>query len=574
MMSPKKWEKRDGSMSIEEVVARNTGMSIEAFLNPQKYMVIAGLQDAASAIQEALKNGTRITIYGDYDVDGITSTTILYIMLSAMGCAKVDVILPRRFTEGYGLSMKGVDRISDGLLLTVDNGISAVDQIAAARAKGLKVVVLDHHLGRDDGRIPDADVIVDPHVIKGSDFEHYCGAGIAFKLACILIKNNTLLLKKLCALAAIGTVADVMPLVSDNRAIVTKGLEYMNQGIVVPGLAALLTKLDLAHVSEGDIGFKIGPVLNAAGRMYDDGAARAFRVLADPSAENALKGAEELIQTNEARKEAVAEGYALCEQIIEEHALFADAPLLIYTPADAPIHLSEGIVGILAGRLAEKYKVPSIVMTETHDGTKFKGSARSYGDIHLKALLDTAADCLAGYGGHAGAAGLSCEKERVEELRSVLIDNLAKMGPISTEDPNTVYYDLEVNAHQLPAVLEKLKLFAPYGEGNPAPVFKVNGIRLTPRAGKFYRLMGNKGQHIKLFGTNYDVVGFDLAPQYQAEEEPMYFDAVGMISENRFQSTVTPQLEMMDFHTRPAAKNVSPLASALAERMKSRGFIK
>lgn len=565
------WKKKDASaLSIEAIVERNTGIPIETFLHPPMYEFVVGLREAADVIMRAVINGVKITIYGDYDCDGITATAILFWMLKTLGCENIDIILPKRFSEGYGLSMKGVDRINEGLLITIDNGVSAVDEIAAAKAKGLEVVVLDHHLMREDGKVPDADVIVDPSAIPGSDFSHYCGAGIAYKLANILL-DDAKMLDKLSALAAIGTVADVMPLIGDNRNIVIKGLNQLNNGPNLPGVYALLQHLELYTVTEMDIGFKLGPIVNAAGRMHDAGAAEVFELLVCTDKKQCMEMAATLTAINEERKAVVTQGVEVCEKLIENGCMYGNEIMLLFTTKDDPVQLHEGVVGVLAGRIAEKYKVPAVVLTEI-EGGMLKGSGRSYGGIHLKKVLDTASDILARYGGHAGAAGISVPLNRVYELEDRLQETMAQMEKDPTADPDTLYYDLEVNAHQLPAVMEKLKRFAPFGEGNPRISFKVNKVRLLPRVGKFYRLMGAEGQHIKLFGQGCDLVGFDMTQKYREMDEPLFVDAVGYISENHFGSNVTLQVEMEDLRSAQTATAKSPLAAMLEKKMKERGF--
>ena len=567
----KTWIKKGDAKSIEEVISRNTGLSIEEFMNPSPKVFIGGLYEAGGVIMDAILDDEQITIYGDYDFDGVASTSILYLMLLSLGHTKVDVILPKRFSEGYGLSSQGVARIDSGLLITVDNGISAIDQIAEAKAKGLKVVVIDHHLPREDGVLPTAaDVIVDPNAIPGSDFCGYCGAGLSFKLACLLLDDQDLI-EKLSTLAAMATIADVMPLVGDNRNIVLRGLQNINAGNNLPGVSALLEKLNMSYVTEGDVGFKLGPIVNAAGRMRDAGAAEAFNLLVR-DAMYARAAAEELIQLNEARKEVVSRGMEICEDRISADCLFGDKLLLVYTRNSDPENLHEGVVGVLAGRLVEKYKVPVIVLAETEKGI-LKGSGRSYGDVHLKELLDTAADILVGYGGHAGAAGLSVSCENVEELRDRLNGAMDMYSEGEATDETSVeYFDLEVYAHQVGAVMDKLKRFGPYGEGNPRIRFKIHNVRLMPVQGKFYRLMGNNGQHIKLFGQHCDLVGFDMAQQYRDANEPLTVDALGYISENRFGSKVTLQVELVDFAVKTPAPPKSPLANTLAAKMKASGF--
>lgn len=566
------WKKRDASITIEAVIERNTGIPIAEFLAPPTNPFIACLADAADIIMRAVVNGVKITIYGDYDCDGITASAELFWTLKTLGCENIDVILPKRFSEGYGLSMKGVDRINEGLLITIDNGIAAVDEIAAAKAKGLEVVVLDHHLLREDGKIPEADVIVDPSAIPGSEFSSYCGAGIAYKLACILL-DDPAILDKLSALAAIGTVADVMPLVGDNRNIVIKGLKQLNNGPNLPGLYALLQHLEMHTVTEMDIGFKLGPIINAAGRMHDAGAAEVFELLVCEDKKTCLEMAATLTAINEERKEVVKQGETICEKLIEEGCMYGNQIFLLFTTKDDPVQLHEGVVGVLAGRIAEKYKVPTIVLTEI-EGGMLKGSGRSYGGIHLKKVLDSATDILARYGGHAGAAGVSVSLDRVYDLQDRLLETMETVEKDSSEEPDTLYYDIEVNAHQLPAVMEKLKRFAPFGEGNPRILFKVNNTRLLPRGGKFYQLMGDNGQHVKMFGKGYNLIGFGMAQKYRDASEPMTMDVVGYISENHFGPSVTLQVELADFEAAKMSHPQSALAEMLAKKMKEHGFQK
>lgn len=566
----KTWIKKDDAKSIEEVVSRNTGLPIEEFMNPPQKAFISGLVEAGGVIMDAVIDEEPITIYGDYDFDGVASTAILYLMLVNLGHSNINVILPKRFSEGYGLSSQAVARIESGLLITVDNGISAVEQIEEAKAKGLRVVVIDHHLPREDGKLPSAaDVIVDPHAVPGSDFSGYCGAGLSFKLASLLLDDQDVL-EKLSTLAAMATIADVMPLVGDNRNIVIRGLRNINAGNNLPGVAALLSNLNMSYVTETDVGFKLGPIINAAGRMRDAGAMDAFNLLVRDEM-YARAAAEGLIQLNEARKEVVSRGMEICEERISADGLFGDRVLLVYTRNSDPENLHEGVVGVLAGRLVEKYKVPVIVLAETEAGI-LKGSGRSYGDIHLKELLDTASDVLVGYGGHAGAAGLSVMPANVELLRDKLNSAMESIAPGATEEEVSVeYFDLEVYSHQVGAVMEKLKRFGPYGEGNPKIRFKIHNVRLMPNQGKFYRLMGN-GQHIKLFGQHCDLIGFDMAQQYKDAKEPLTVDVLGYIGENRFGSKVTLQVEMLDFAAKASTTNKSPLANALAAKMKANGF--
>ena len=253
-----KWVKRDENLnSIKEIISKRD------FSVPEKWSFVRNMHEAVLLTKKCIREGMHITIVGDYDCDGITSSSNLklsilrYISILNTG-NKVDVIIPDRYKEGYGLNMSIVDRIKSGLMITVDNGIAAVEQIAKAKKKGLTVIVIDHHLIRDDGLVPEADVVVDPH-IDDSEFQDYCGAGLAYRFAEELIPNDPLL-PKLLSLAAIGTIADVMPIIRDNRRLVIEGLKLIANRIVPYGLNLMLDCLEIdEYVNEEDIGFHIGP---------------------------------------------------------------------------------------------------------------------------------------------------------------------------------------------------------------------------------------------------------------------------------------------------------------------------
>lgn len=560
------WKKRDNAQTIKEVIERNTGYESTVFLNPKEKYYIKNLVPAARMIVEAVQKQIPITVYGDYDADGITSSSILYLMLKHFGHNDVTVKLPRRFSDGYGLSEKVLDSIENGLLITVDNGISAVEAINSAKEKGLNVLVLDHHLLRDDGAIPNADVIVNPSAIPGSEFNSYCGAGLAYKLASVLMKDKHYL-KKLSCLAAIGTVADVMPLIEDNRNIVIEGLKNINDNIMPKGLSQLMTELGLYCIDEGDIGFKIGPILNAAGRLYDDGAMMSFSLLTSDS-DDTQSMAHKLIQINEERKEAVSVGMEACEQIIAEQCLYGEYPLVIYTTNEDTYHFPEGIVGIIAGRVAEEYKCPVIVLTETEEGI-LKGSGRSYGDVNLKDMLDNASECLLKYGGHAGAAGLSLEIDMLEKFKDILQESAIRP---SVDDSDVIFYDLEISASDIEVTIKDILQYAPFGQGNPMPILKITMNKLVPKAGAFYKSMGAEGQHIKMFADKYSIIAFDKTEDYRNIGEPLTVDAVGSLSVNTFGSNSEIQLEAMDFVASQSGQKRTMLADLLANELSKKGM--
>lgn len=560
------WKKKDTAASVVEVALRNTGLTKDEFFHPTVAPYIDHLEDALCAIMDAVDRCKKITIVGDYDCDGVTASAILYRLLhDGFQYSKVSVRLPKRFSEGYGISPAIIDEIDTGMVITVDNGIAALPAIKAAREKGLDIVIIDHHLPSNDilSEIKKyADVIVDPHTEENSMFKNYCGAGLAYRLACLSGCFNAKQLNELSALAAIGTVADVMPLVGDNRNIVIQGLTAINDREVPAGLNALLDYLGLEVVEESDIGFKIGPIINACGRMEDAGSERPFKLLAYDDFSLTLP--EILVEINEQRKDAVRYHMERIDLLIAENCLFGDNPMVIY-PGDEQEPFPEGIVGILAGKVAEKFRVPAFVLTPSTDKDVLKGSGRTFGDVNLKGLLDKGADYIMKYGGHAGAAGLSVRKDSVEKLKEVMASVMSEFTQ-SEETENT--YDLEVSAADIETVIKEVRQCAPYGEGNPRPIFKIKDYRLTPKAGRFYTTMGPKQQTVKLFGGNSSAIGFDMFQQYEDAGEPTVLDIFGYLSTNHFAGKSETQIEICDFEV-AEKKPESTLAILLKSRMKT-----
>lgn len=554
------WKKRGSETTIKEVVLRNTGLSEIDFLFPNRDPVIENLEQAVKFITEAVRNKEHITVMGDYDADGITASAILYrLLVEGFGYKDITMRFPKRFSEGYGLKMTVIDEISSGLLITVDNGIAAVDEIAAAKEKGISVVVIDHHLPNPDKGLPNADVVVDPNALPNSEFSGYCGAGLAYKTALKSGVCSPKLLSSLLSLAAIGTVADVMELVGDNRNIVISGLQAINDGTIPIGLADLLEKLDLYEINETDIGFKIGPIINACGRLYDDGAKFPFYLLALDNYNPKLP--ERLIEINEQRKTIVKNGLNSAEMIIAQTCLYGDSPMIVY--AEKTFH--EGVVGIIAGKLAEKFKVPVFVLTEADEPDVLKGSGRSYGDFNLKELLDKVSDLMIGYGGHAGAAGLSLKKENLELLRETMKSEVEKSG--YSEADEQLYYDLEIKPNEIEDSIKELNTYAPFGQGNPKVLFKVRGYKLMPRNGKFFQIMGD-GSIIKLFGDNSLAIGFGLTQKFDDEGQPMSVDLYGNLGINKFNHKDEIQVELNDFERTASQNQGSSLANLLSQRMK------
>lgn len=539
------WIKRGNARNITEAVKNISQLTLAEVSLPVEIpsVSIMGMEEAGDRIMKAVRDKSPITIVGDYDADGITSTAILWHLLRYLGVTP-STRLPRRYSEGYGLSMTVVDEISSGVVVTVDNGIAAIDQIKAAKEKGLTVIVLDHHLPGEE--LPDADILVDPHIApEQSGFSDYCGAGLAYKLAQLLVADEEFL-KKMCALAAVGTVADVVPLVGDNRVIVKEGLQYINRHVIPVGLLALMNAVGAQEVDEQTIGFTIGPLLNAPGRLRDDGATESLKVLITEDYAEAEKKSFELIETNNMRKDLLKEGMARAREILQAEGKMDKNPICIFDPK-----LQTGLAGLVAGRLAEEYKTPAIVLTMAEESGEVKGSARSYGEVHLKHLLDEASECLSHYGGHAGAAGLSLPEKNLDKLSQRLEELLA--GYVRP-DGSEIFYDLEITAQEIPLVIADLSRFAPFGEANPRPVIRIDNILLLPQAGKLYRTMGDNEEHIRLLGKDFSVIGFNLRDEYLRQGEPDTINALGYLSQSSFMGNRRTELEAIVFEGKEAPK--------------------
>lgn len=499
-------------------------------------------------------------IVGDYDADGITATAILLEMLQYLG-ANASYHLPHRFTEGYGTPVSVIERSSADVLITVDNGITAFDAIKTAKEKGMIVLVLDHHVPGD--ALPDADVIVDPHVDPDkSDFTDYCGAGLALKLAELLVGEDDVpeakaFLARATVYAMIGTIADVMPLIGDNRRIVKDGLciARKENNLLSLGLRTIIKEAGIYDISEEDVAFKLAPLLNAPGRMYDDGANYSLLALTSEDYTTSKANAEKLAEINSQRKSAVDIVYQQADAIIRSTMCGGKAPICLYLP-----HINEGIIGIVTGKIAEAYRIPAFVFTDSAEPGILKASGRSYGRVNLKELVDSAADLLVRYGGHSGAAGLSVTVENFDAFTSRMQSKLEGYNP---EECDELFYDLEIRPDQVVSAYEELKKYAPFGQGNPAPIFLVRDIPLSPRMGSHYKTMGQSNSHLKLFGNGFSIVAFGEAERYHAEAEPMRVNVVGTISENAFQYAREKQIGALDWMPAPNKVKTSPLMEAL-----------
>ena len=552
------WQKRGNATTILEAILARAEASEEELLAPcpAPPEAIDGIPAAADLIVRcALQWDMPVVIVGDYDADGVTATAILVKLLHHFGVSP-RAIIPRRFTNGYGITHSLVEGISHSLLITVDNGIAAVEPIQAAKAAGNVVLILDHHLPQAE--IPPADVIVDPHLHpERNGYEHYCGAGLAYKLAEYLCREESSQEKKdlffdLLVLACLGTLADVMPLTGDNRRLVMSGLAVINRDSwyhqLSPGLKSVLD-LSPRPYTEDTIKFQTAPILNATGRLFDAGSASVLKALITTEPAAAAGYAAKMKAINQRRKDLVAQWLAAVE---EAAAGQEEAPILLVRCQGIP----EGIVGIVAGKLSEAHQRPAFVFSDIASAPGLlRGSGRTYGDFDLSPLIPVVTPFAESAGGHAGAAGITVSEGQYGPMGQAITQWAQDNRPPAADD--TLYYDLDVTEADLPAVLSVLKAHAPYGPGAEKPVLALRGLRLQTRGGQCYRLMGKGHEHLKLFGQVSDAVGFDLTAAYLDLGCPGTVDLLGVVEENQFLGKTSLQFQ---FHAiRPCVETTQPL---------------
>lgn len=440
---------------------------------------LTDMEKGVSIIQDAIAAGKHIRIIGDYDVDGVTSTYIFYKGLIGLH-AKCDKFIPHRIKDGYGLHENAIRRArEDGVevILTCDNGIAAADAVSLAKEFGMTVVVTDHHevpfVQEPDGRryiLPAADAVIDPKRPEDHVFKEICGAVVAWKFTGRLYKRfgmeDEFRNSDFLEMASLGTVCDVMDLQKDNRAIVKAGMKKMQITNNV-GLQALMEVLGLKDkiLKSYDYGFKIGPCINAEGRL--DTANEAFNLLMETDHKKALDKAEEMRKLNVERQDLTKSGMEDAFRIVDTE-MKNDKVLVVYIPG---IH--ESIAGIIAGKVRERYNKPAIVLTNG-DGDFLKGSGRSIEAYSMFEKLSEVRGLMLGFGGHPLAAGLSLKKENLEEFRKQLN---VRCGLTEADFVAKVMIDVVMPVDYLTeGFIRQLDILEPFGKGNEKPVFAQQNV--------------------------------------------------------------------------------------------------
>jgi single-stranded-DNA-specific exonuclease len=451
---------------------------------------LPAMDAAVDAVRATIADGGTIAIYGDYDADGVTACAMLTRCLRAAGATVIPYI-PNRMTEGYGLHAAALAELAargTRCVITVDCGTSSVD-VALGRPANMRLVVTDHHLALAPGGSPPqlapADALVNPK-LPGSTyaFDGLAGAGVAFKLVQALESRGVVPEGSADAslgLAALGTIADMMPLRGENRVIVRDGLPRIAD---LPGLRALCEVAGIAPPPRGtDIAFAVGPRINAAGRMEDARLALELCLCDDP--DEAARLAADLDTQNRLRQQAVALALAQAEEQVAD--IPEDAAAIVLGDAGWPM----GIVGLVAGRLAERYARPTFIACL--DPMEAKGSARSAGGVHIVKALDGAATSLLRYGGHAAAAGFSLEASRFDEFRDLVAASVGEQNA-EVERMRDFAVDCEISGVDVtPELCQALDQLEPSGQGNPAPLLAVRGAKVLGTS-----TFGSDGQHVRV----------------------------------------------------------------------------
>ena len=525
-----------------------------------------GMSGAVELMKNSILNGEKILIVGDYDVDGVISTYILYTAIKRCG-GDVNFHIPDRIKEGYGINESIIRKASEDkvdIIITCDNGIAAIDQVKLAKELGIKVIITDHHdvpfIEENEERkyvVPDADFVINPKQENCNyKFDKICGAGVAYKFIECLYEEfniNKEELYDLLQYVAIATVCDVVDLTSENRIIVKEGLKRINNTSNI-GLRALFkeTGLEEKIITVYTLGFVIGPSINASGRLEQ--AEWALKMLLSDNEIEAKELAEKLNDLNKERQELTKEGLEEAIEIIEKNNMTKDKVLVVYLE---DVH--ESIAGIIAGRVREKYNLPTIILTKAHDGAK--GSGRSIEEYNMFEELLKCKDLLGKFGGHPMAAGMSIPNENIDEFRN----RLNNVTTLTDEDiiPK-VSIDMGLSLSQINyELIDQISLLEPYGKANPKPTFGMKKLKVVEA-----RILGKNRNVLKLKLTDGrlyiegiyfgDIEGFENSVKdelgeieynkvFSGASNNLYLDIICMPDINEFNGNKKVQLVISNY---------------------------
>jgi single-stranded-DNA-specific exonuclease len=512
--------------------------SLELLHDP---FLMEGMETAVSRVKDAIQKHETILVFGDYDVDGTNGAAMLYLVLRALG-ASVFFHIPDRFKEGYGISKHGIDRAQElrsTVLIAVDCGITAVEQVEYARSLGIEVIICDHHEPSD--KIPDACAVLDPLMPSCPyPFKYLSGCGVAFKLLQGLARSYRRedLPYDYLDFVSLASTADIVPLIDENRTLVRLGLDQINLN-PRPGIRALIERsgLKLGQLNTGQVVFVLAPRINAAGRL--GAASRAVELLTCTEEATAQELALVLEEENQNRRKIDEEMFTRAQQLVEQYLdLENDAAIVLHQETWHP-----GVIGIVASRLVEKYYRPTVMLT-TVDGV-VKGSARSVAGFDIYQALKKVEDKLLQFGGHRYAAGLAVEAERLDEFREAFNAVVKELLPDELRTPE-IHIDIPLDLKEItPKFIRLLKQFAPFGPQNMRPVFLTHAVEVVGSG----RIVGKDHLRFKVRqdGIVLDAIGFNLGrflPQLAPGRKDLQL--VYSVEESEWNGETFPQLKVKD----------------------------
>lgn len=516
----KRLQKSDIASLLKERFKDDSCQNISQIPSPT---MLKDIKKAAKRINRAILDGEKIAIVGDYDADGVISSVILSEFFDDIG-KQVLLKIPNRFSDGYGLSENIINNLDADLIITVDNGISAVEAANICKQKGIDLIITDHHTVPDI--LPDAYAIVNP---KQDDcpfpFSEICGAQVAWYLVAALKEelNIEYNLTKFLDILAIAIVADMMPLLNMNRTMVKRGLKLINNSKRTFFKTVKLLYNKQSFKSE-DISFLLAPLINSSGRIED--ATLSYELIKEQNEQNSIIKLEYIMALNNERK--VIESNLFLESI---KTVDSDKNIIVAWGED----WHEGVIGIVAARLSRKYKKPSIVFSITND--KAKGSARTVGNIDILAQITSNSKHLLGFGGHKGAAGMSILKSNLESFKKDMENSMADIDKKDFIEKKNLIGSIDITSIDF-ELLDILEHYEPYGQKNPKPHFLVENVIV-----KNHKLLGAAGTHQKIVvqdgNTTMDSIDFNFETQVYKGDK-IKFSCV--VSKNEFRGNVSPQL--------------------------------
>lgn len=524
----------EGDEELKEFLSPSPKLAYDPFL-------LANMHAGVDLLLDAIYSGCKIVIYGDYDCDGVTSTALLMKVIGSL-TDNVTYYIPSRLDEGYGLNKTAIDRIyqEEGeVIVTVDCGSVSAEEVSYANSLGIETIITDHHTVKD---VVAPGIVINPKNPGDTyPFKGLAGVGVAYKLALALSRSCDIprsLITEVLELVAVGTIADIMPLVDENRSLVKYGLRLMRLGFKNKGLRRLteMAGVDYSTMDSTNVAFAIVPRINAAGRLGD--ASLGVEMLLSDDDDDIERLCTKLMENNKRRRELQREAYENCIGTAERELERGDFIMIEAESAH------EGILGIVAGNLKERFNRPVVIVSPS-DG-QLKGTGRSIDGIDLYALLNKHADCFVKFGGHRTACGFTMKPEVLEHLRITLNEDVAELLADNDElFDRKVDTDMDIAVPDISLDLAKgIELFAPFGEGNPEPVFRLDRAQVVDwrflsdnKHARFSVMQRGSAVQCILFNKAMDVYGLVTA------NRPL--DIYGVIDVNRWKDRENVQVRVI-----------------------------